>query len=912
MAGRQSAFRAPLLLVMVGLGAVRAAAAEPRPDPAGSAPVLSGCEYDYAPFSIVREDGQADGFSVQLLRAALKAVGRDVSFKTGPWPELKQDLADGRLEALPMVARTPEREAIYDFTFPYFTMHGTIVVREDNRDIRGAADLRGKQVAVLREDVAHEYLRRANLGAAIVPLPSFAVALRELSAGKHDAVVVQKLLAFQLMKEAGLKNLKTVGAPLTGYKQVFSFAVRKGDRELLGLLNEGLSIVMADGTFRHLHSEWFSPLEAVGRTRSRIVVGGGSGYPPYEFLDQNGQPAGYTVDLTRAIARQMGLSVDIQLRPWGETRARLERGDLDVVHGMYYSAERDEAFGFSPPHAVIQHVIVTRSGSAELRDMSALAGKSILVMAGDIMHELAIRHGYEKHVVAVQTEEEALRLLAAGKHDCALVAKVPALHLIEKNGWRSLAVSEEPVLAAEYCYATRKENEALLSEFAEGLAAVKKTGEYRAIQTRWLGPYVDARVGFRAIAGYVLLGAVPLGALLLGSLVWSRSLKKQVLQRTEELRTANARLTEVDRRKSDFLAMLSHELRNPLAPLGNSIFMLDHAPADSEQAARARGVIRRQARHLTRLVDDLLDVTRISRGKIELRRACVDAREIVSRSCEDVGNLFEQRGVALHVEVPGTPVWIDADATRIAQIVGNLLHNAVKYTPEGGSAWVTVATAADRAEIRVRDDGVGIEPDLLPHVFEPFVQSEGGLTRAHGGLGLGLALVKGFAELHGGSVRAASGRPFRGSELVVSLPLAQPGEPAGAETAKPAAAAPRVILVVEDYLDSAQALADVLAFQGHRVHIAANGRTGAAKAREIKPDVVFCDIGLPDMTGYEIAQSLRRDEELRSTYLVALSGYAQPEDRRRAVEAGFDAHIAKPADIDELTALVAQAPLRSR
>ncbi|HEU4385057.1 MAG TPA: transporter substrate-binding domain-containing protein [Anaeromyxobacteraceae bacterium] len=913
MATQQARLRASLLALAAGLVAVRASAAEPARGQAGARPVRSGCEYDYAPFSIVRPDGQADGFSVQLMRAALKAMGRDVAFKTAPWPELKQDLAEGRLDALPLVARSPEREAIYDFTFPYLTMHGTIVVRDGDDRVRGPEDLRGKEVAVLKEDIAHEYLRRADLGATIVPLPSFAVALRELSEGKHDAVVVQKLLAFQLMNELGLRNLKTVGPPLTGYTQVFSFAVPKGRRELLGVLNEGLSIVMADGTFRHLHAEWFSSLEAIGRARSRIVVGGDADYPPYEFLDQNGQPAGYNVDLTRAIARQLGVAVDIQLGPWARTRARLEQGGLDLVQGMFYSAQRDEVLSFSPPHAIVQHAIVARRGSAELRDMSSLADKSILLMAGDILHDLALGQGYGKHVLAVATQEEALRRLAAGEGDCALVARVPALYWIERNRWRNLVVSGEPVLAAEYGYAVRKGNDALLSAFAEGLAAVKKTGEYRAIQTRWLGPYQEVPIGFWTIAGYALLGAIPLAGLLLGSVLWSRSLRRQVQRRTEELRAANARLVEADQRKSEFLAMLSHELRNPLAPIRNSVYLLDHAPAGGEQGARARDVIRRQTRHLTRLVDDLLDVTRISQGKIELRRFRIDARGVVSRSCDDHRSVFDQHGVALSVAVPGAPVWIEADATRIAQVVGNLLQNAAKYTPEGGSATVSVAATAGLAEIRVADDGVGIAPDLLPHVFEPFVQHQAGLERAQGGLGLGLALVKGFAELHGGSVRAASGGPSRGSEFVVTLPLAPAGDRTGAAPVPAAAsAAPRLVLVVEDYLDSAQALADVLALHGHDVHIATNGRAGAARARELKPDVVLCDIGLPDMNGYEIARALRSDRELRSTFLIALSGYAQAEDTRRAAEAGFDAHLAKPADVEELAALVARAPLRTR
>ncbi|OFX21677.1 MAG: hypothetical protein A2V77_14495 [Anaeromyxobacter sp. RBG_16_69_14] len=364
-------------------------------------------------------------------------------------------------------------------------------------------------------------------------------------------------------------------------------------------------------------------------------------------------------------------------------------------------------------------------------------------------------------------------------------------------------------------------------------------------------------------------------------------------------------LALADRRKSEFLAVLSHELRNPLAPICNGLNLLDHAPPGSEQAARAKAVIGRQVGHLTTLVDDLLDVTRISRGKINLDRARVDARDVVRRTCEDHRAVFDRRGVALRIDLPAGPVWIDADATRISQVLGNLLQNAVKFTPAHGSTAVAVAAVNGRAEIRVRDDGIGIDPELLGRVFEPFTQSECGLARTQGGLGLGLALVRGLVELHGGSVGAVSEGANRGSEFVVRLPLAASPEEVHVRAPRRRVARARCVLVVEDFLDSGQALADVLALGGHRVHVATDGRAGIAKALEVKPDVVLCDIGLPDLDGYQVARALRAEASLRSTYLVALSGYAQAEDVRRSLDAGFDAHLGKPAPLDQLHALLA-------
>ena len=530
--------------VLLGWVAAGEAAAPAAP---ALAPVRSGCELDYPPYCIVNPDGQADGFSVELFRAALRAVGREVSFKTGPWPDIKQELIDGRLEALPLVARTPGREGIFDFTFPYLTMHGTIVVRAGNADIVTLADLRGRQVAELKGDYALEYLEGASVGAVIVPVLSYETALRELSAGgKYDAVVIQKLLALQLMRKTGLTNLMTVGPPLKGFAQSFCFAVHRGDTELLAALNEGLAIVMADGTFRALHAKWFSSLEATGRTRSRIIVGGKNDYPPYEFLDANGQPAGYNVDLTRAIAHQIGLTVEIRLDSWDRILHGLASGDIDLVEGMFYSATRDRAFAFSAPHNRVQHVIVAREGLPVSAGLKDLAGKAVLVMAGGIMEELAKEQGYGKQLVAVPSEQEALRRLAAGEADCSLVAKVPALYWIARNGWRNLRVSDEPVLFAESCFAASRGREELLSGFSEGIATLKTTGEYRRIEATWLSPYDASETSLRKLLHYVLAGCLALFALLVGSFLWSRSLRRQVASRTEVLAQEIAERTQAE------------------------------------------------------------------------------------------------------------------------------------------------------------------------------------------------------------------------------------------------------------------------------------------------------------------------------------------------------------------------------
>ncbi len=367
-------------------------------------------------------------------------------------------------------------------------------------------------------------------------------------------------------------------------------------------------------------------------------------------------------------------------------------------------------------------------------------------------------------------------------------------------------------------------------------------------------------------------------------------------------------LREGDRRKNQFIAMLSHELRNPLAPVRNGLYLLQRAEPGSEQARRALAIIERQTAHLGRLVEDLLEVTRVVHGKVELRRTVLVLNDLVRSVAEDNRPAFAARGLELLVEVAQEPLRVDGDPTRLAQALGNLLQNAAKFT-DRGSAAVVLSREADsgRAVLRVRDTGVGISPDVLPRLFQPFMQADTGLDRSRGGLGLGLAVARSMLELHGGTLSASSAGLGKGAEFVVRLPLArQPGaEPVAIHTV---ARHGRRVLVVEDVADSAESLREVLELNGHVVEVARDGVEGLQKAKAFRPEVVLCDIGLPVMDGYAVARSLRKDDETSGAYLVALTGYGQPDDRRRAMEAGFDTHVCKPPEVGALMRLVGTAP----
>jgi PAS domain S-box-containing protein len=380
----------------------------------------------------------------------------------------------------------------------------------------------------------------------------------------------------------------------------------------------------------------------------------------------------------------------------------------------------------------------------------------------------------------------------------------------------------------------------------------------------------------------------------------------QRMEARHALSVTNAQLIEEGRRKNEFIAMLSHELRNPLAPIKNSLYILDHAEPHSQQARRAKATIDRQVNQLARLVDDLLDVTRIARNKIQLQRDRIELTELVQRTVEDHRSEFEKAGVRLDTIVESMPLWVSADGNRIGQAVGNLLQNAAKFTPRNGSVAVTVGKdeSAGQAVIRVHDSGVGIKPEMLPQLFQPFMQAEMTLDRSQGGLGLGLALVKGLVELHGGTVGAFSAGLDQGTEFTIRLPTEEGPLETEHAAASTAALVRQRVLIIEDNEDAAESLREVLEFDNHDVAVAHTGPTGIRKAIELQPTVILCDIGLPGMDGYEVARAIRAEPSLKNVPMIALSGYALPEDLRRAQQAGFDRHMAKPPSLAQINQLL--------
>ena len=517
-------------------------------------------------------------------------------------------------------------------------------------------------------------------------------------------------------------------------------------------------------------------------------------------------------------------------------------------------------------------------------------------------------------MAALSGAQEAVLVLAPVGRDgvlvCAALSKV-GISAIVCPGVEALCeaivAGSGPVLLTEEVLTSQSAQ--LLLKTLEGqppwsdlpLVVVTTAGQatrtnVRALQL--LGPYGNVSFLERPVRTATLVAAVRTALRARRRQYETRDYLRMRERVVAELGAARAEAERVSQAKDNFLAMLGHELRNPLAAIVSGLAVLDRFNPQEEAEKRSRGIIRRQVQHLTRLVDDLLDVSRIMTGKIILQRAPVDLRETV-RQCVESRQGAPARARDVSMVADTDPVVVEGDAVRLEQIVGNLLDNAFKYSPPGEPIRVLVRQEDGQAVLRVQDRGIGVAPDMLQSIFELFTQAKTSLHRREGGLGLGLAVAHGLVESHGGSISAHSAGLGQGCEFVVRLPLstAAPAPPTDRELAS---APPRRIVLIEDHADAREALQTLLTLDGHHVEAAADGRAGLGLILDARPEVALIDVGLPELDGYEVARQVRRTLGSTIIQLIALTGYGQSYDRTRAQEAGFDLHLTKPVDPREL------------
>jgi two-component system, sensor histidine kinase len=520
-------------------------------------------------------------------------------------------------------------------------------------------------------------------------------------------------------------------------------------------------------------------------------------------------------------------------------------------------------------------------------------------------------------VTEAEIREQRVLVLAPTGRDGVLACQL--LATMEVPGYACASAAELFEEIAAGAGAVVLADEALHPEVVGGLLAV--LGE----QPPWsdLPLIVFTRSG--ESSEQVLEALVPLGnatilerPVRLSTLVSAVKAALRARRRQYEVRDLLERQADADRRKDEFLAMLGHELRNPMAAIRNALWVLDEVGSQDEQEVRQREIIMRQTRHLVRMVDDLLDVSRVTLGKISLQRRAVDLRDVAERCLSELGMKSLASGNDLDLDVETRTALVMGDPVRLEQVVCNLLQNAIKYTPRGGRLWISVHTEDAEAVFRVRDTGVGLSPEMLQTIFEPFAQVESSRQRSEGGLGLGLPLVRSLVEMHGGQVEARSDGPGQGSEFIVRLPLLAEDRRKSSSRRAPATgtvplsrpAAGLHILVVEDNEDGRESLRELLEIWGHQVSVAGSGPEGVEMAFSIRPEVALVDIGLPGMDGNEVARRIRTLLGGGEISLIAMTGYGQPEDRRRALQAGFDRYLVKPVDPAVLSQLLSEASHR--
>jgi signal transduction histidine kinase/ActR/RegA family two-component response regulator len=443
-------------------------------------------------------------------------------------------------------------------------------------------------------------------------------------------------------------------------------------------------------------------------------------------------------------------------------------------------------------------------------------------------------------------------------------------------------------------------------EILEKLRCGQRIDHFETVRVAKSGRRIDVALTISPICN---ANGVIIGASKIARDISERKASEQAQQRAiGELRRAEEALREADRRKDEFLAVLAHELRNPLAPIRYAVAMATKGGRpDTERQAQA--IIERQVEHMGRLLDDLLDVSRITRGTLILRRSTVDLAAVVAAAQESARPLIEARSHTLSVQLPAETLRLVADSVRLAQVLGNLLVNAAKYTDPGGRIELEARRKGGELIIAVRDNGIGISAEMMPRVFTLFAQASSALERSEGGLGIGLALVRGLLELHGGSVSAHSGGAGQGSEFLVRLPIGNPGDTDGVyETSAPAWRAKTLrVLVADDNRDSAETCAALLEASGHEVSVAHTGREAFDLACRLEPDALLLDIGMPQLNGYQLAQRIRGTSWGRRALLIAITGWGQEQDKRRARAAGFDRHLTKPIDPNGLEVLLQSA-----
>ncbi len=899
-------------------------------------PLRVGSKIGFPPYADIDAQNQSTGFAVELFNTVAAMMDIPVTFHPDQWDSVWQSLKTGKIDALPLVERIPEREGQAEFTRPHTIGYDSFFVRKGDEAIKFIEQARALNIIVLRSDVAHQILISRGFTNQLVIVDDLADGFRLLASGQHDALLAPRLQGNVLVHNIGLNKIIMPGPLLNEYRREFCFAVRKGNVALRDRLDQGLAIIKANGEYDRLYRKWLELYEAPTFPVKYAAWGAVAAASLLALLglwtwQLRRQVALRTAELNQAYtavhAERQRMHDVLQALP---VYVVLLSQDYQVLFANRFFEQRYGKAAGRPCYAYL----FNRDSPCEVCETF-----KVLKTRAPVNWEWTgpDDHDYEIHDFPFTDTEGSLMIMEVGIDVTEMKRAKQALReanaLLEQRVTERTAELEEARQEAEQAHdllqVTMDIAPALMSYIDKDCRYLRVNRSYE----QWFGhseermrnrhmrdilgeaawqtisPYIQRvlageQVDFELQVPYLEIGPRWVHATYspdFDAAGQMRGFVVHVLDINERKQSADM-LKEIDHRKDEFLAMLAHELRNPLAPISNAVHIMKLSNLDESRLAWCRDVIGRQVEHMVRLVDDLLDVSRINRGKIELKKEAIEVSAIVQRAVETSQPLIEARQHNFSVHLPLEPLYVEGDLVRLSQALSNLLNNASKYSDEGGCISLTVESADKAIFIRVSDNGRGIDSSALSGVFQLFYQVDRNLDRAEGGLGIGLALVKSLVTMHGGVVWAQSEGRGKGSEFVIRLPYlpSSPAVPLPHPTeSEPDEAALR-ILVVDDNRDLANILFILLTDKGHTVWLAYDGHEALAVAQTERPQVILLDIGLPGMDGYAVARALRQHPELKTTHLIAQSGYGRKEDRELAKAAGFNDYLVKPVKFDEL------------
>ncbi|HEY8219824.1 MAG TPA: transporter substrate-binding domain-containing protein, partial [Methylobacter sp.] len=856
-------------------------------------PLRVGTEIGFPPYADVDAQSQSTGFAVELFTAVAEVMDIPVTFHPGEWDTVWQNLKAGKVAALPLVVRTPEREGQVEFTQPHTIGYDSFFVRKGSPDIYFIEQARAMNIIVLRSDAAYEALASRGFTNQLVIVDDLADGLRLLASGQHDALLAPMLQGNALVHNFGLDKIVVPGPLLKEYRREYCFAVHKGNTELRDRLDQGLAIVKANGEYDRLYRKWLGLYEVPAFPVKYVTWGALAAAGLLTLMGL------WTWQLRRQVALRTAELAQAYIAVHSE-RQRLHdvlqslpayvvllTPDYQVAFANRFFEQR---YGKAQGRPCYEYLF-NRSEPCEVCEtFKVLETNEPLTWRWTGPDD----HDYEIHDFPFKDSDGSPMIMEVGIDITEMNRAKKALReanasleqrVIERTAELEV-MRQEAEQARDLLRVTMDNAPALMSYIGQDC-------RYRHVNTnyeQWFGHSgeevrgrhmrdVLGEAAWQSIESYVrqvLNGAqvefelqIPY---LKGGPRWVhetyspdfdtkgqvRGFVVHVLDISERKRAADT-LKKIDQRKDEFLAMLAHELRNPLAPISNAIHIMNLPSPDETQLAWCRDVIGRQVEHMVRLVDDLLDVSRISRGKIELKKETLEVSAIVRRAVETSQPLIDAHRHQFSVHLPPEPLYVKGDPVRLSQAVSNLLNNAAKYTDEGGCIELNVESAGNEILFRIRDNGRGIDPSALSGLFQLFYQVDRTIDRAEGGLGIGLALVKSLVTMHGGNVLVKSEGRGKGSEFVIrlpGLPLLSAAPALCRPSSKPAEGSLR-ILVVDDNHDAAQSLSLLLTSQGHTVWLAHDGYAALEVAQAERPQVILLDIGLPGMDGYAVARTVR-------------------------------------------------------